>query len=140
MGRRWFGHRFYFENARTFSFEFPNLVTQNPLKLKVYAAATAESNTSMEVKANGNVVDNLSFSATDYGILGTEDIFNGNINSNSDLVTIDLNFNNNGNPSAKAYLDYISIEAERELTSLGQQFQFTHNTLPTLSGVGGFLI
>ncbi len=140
MGRRWFGHRFYFENARTFSFEFPNLVTQNPLKLKVYAAATAESNTSMEVKANGNVIDNLSFNAIDYGILGTQDIFNGSINSNSDLVTIDLNYNNSGNPSAKAYLDYISIEAERELKSIGQQFQFKHNAMPTLSGIGEFSI
>ncbi len=140
MGRRWFGHRFYFENARTFYFEFPNLVTQNPLKLKVYAAAAAESSTSMEVKANGNVIDNLSFNAIDYGILGTQDIFNGSINSNSDLVTIDLNYNNSGNPSAKAYLDYISIEAERELTSIGQQFQFKHNAMPTLSGIGEFSI
>ena len=39
MGRRWFGHRFYFENARTFTFDFPNLVTQNPLKLKILALA-----------------------------------------------------------------------------------------------------
>jgi hypothetical protein len=140
MGRRWFGHRFYFENARAFSFEFPNLVTQNPLKLKVYAVAVAESNSSMEIKANGNIVDNLSFNAVEYGVLGTEDVFIGDINSSSDMVSIDLNYNNNGNPSAKAYLDYISIEAERELTALGQQFQFKHNAISTLSGVGEFSI
>ena len=80
MGRRWFGHRFYFENARTFTFNFPNLVTQNPLKLKVLAAAVAESNTTLEVKANGTVIDNFSFNAVDNGILATEDVFNGNIN------------------------------------------------------------
>ena len=51
-----------------------------------------------------------------------------------------MNYDNSGNPSAKAYLDYISIEAERELTSLGQQFQFTNNALPTLSGIGEFSI
>ncbi len=27
MGRRWFGHRFYVENVRAFSFDFPNLIT-----------------------------------------------------------------------------------------------------------------
>ncbi len=140
MGRRWFGHRFYFENARTFTFDFPNLVTQNPLKLKILAAAVAESNTNLEVKANGTVIDNFSFNAIDNGILATEDFFNGNINSSSDVVTIDLNYNNNGNPSAIGYLDYISIEAERALKSLGQQFQFKHNDMPTLSGIGEFVI
>jgi len=140
MGRRWFGHRFYFENARTFSFDFPNLVTQKPLKLKILAAAVAESNTNLEVKANGTVIDNFSFNAIDNGILATEDLFSGNINSSSDVVTIDLNYNNNGNPSAIGYLDYISIEAERELKSLGQQFQFKHNDMPTLSGIGEFVI
>lgn len=140
MGRRWFGHRFYFENARTFAFEFPNLITQNPIKLKIYAAAAAESSTTMEVKANGTVLANLSFSAIEYGTLGTQAVFNGDISSSSDLITVDLNYNNNGNPSAKAYLDYISIEAERELRSLGQQFQFKHNAVPSLSGVGEFSI
>ena len=140
MGRRWFGHRFYFENARTFTFNFPNLVTQNPLKLKVLAAAVAESNTNLELRVNGNVVDNFSFNAIDNGILATEDLFNGNINSNSDAVTIDLNYNNNGNPSARGYLDYISIEAERALISTGKQFQFKHNDMLTASGVGEFTI
>jgi len=86
------------------------------------------------------VVDNLSFAAIDNGILATEDFFNGEINSSSDALTIDLNYNNNGNPSAIGYLDYISVEAERALTSLGQQFQFKHNDMATLSGVGEFSI
>ena len=30
MGRRWFGHRFYVENVRAFSFDFPNLITSSP--------------------------------------------------------------------------------------------------------------
>ena len=49
MGRRWFGHRFFFENSRTFNFNMPNLITSSPLKLKVLVAATAESSTSMEM-------------------------------------------------------------------------------------------
>ena len=140
MGRRWFGHRFYFENARSFNFVFSNLVPQSPLRLKVYATAVAESNTTLEIKANGSVVDNLSFAAIDNGILATEDFFNEEINSSSDALTIDLNYNNNGNPSAIGYLDYVSVEAERALTSLGQQFQFKHNDMATLGGVGEFEI
>lgn len=140
MGRRWFGHRFYFENARSFEFDFPNLVTTSPVKINLYAIAAAESNTSMEVKANGVTIDNLLFSGIEYGILATQDGLSTNYNSNSSTITIDLNYNNQGNPSASAYLDYISIEAERQLISDGTQFQFKNNMTNGMSGVGRFTI
>ena len=140
IGRRWFGHRFYFENARSFNFDFPNLITSSPLNLKVYVAASVESTTNMEIKANNSVVSNLSIASLQYGILGTEAVFNGDIESSSDAVTIDLFYNNNGNPSARAYLDYISLEAERALVANALQFQFKHNDMPLLNGVGQFNI
>ena len=85
-------------------------------------------------------MSNLSLPSVDYGILGTEAVFNGDIESSSDTVTIDLVYNNNGNPSARAYLDYISLEAERALVANALQFQFKHNDMPFLSGVGQFNI
>ena len=140
IGRRWFGHRFYFENTRSFNFDFPNLVISSPLKLKVYVAASAESAANMEIKANNSDVSNLSLASVEYGILGTEAVFNGDIGSSSDAITIDLFYNNNGNPSARAYLDYISLEAERALVANALQFQFKHNDMPLLNGVGQFNI
>ena len=122
MGRRWFGHRFFFENSRTFNFNMPNLITSSPLKLKVLVAATAESSTSMEIKVNNNIVDNLTLASVEDGILATESVFNNNVESATDNISVDLYYNNNGNPSASAYLDYIAIEAERELIYLGKQF------------------
>ena len=111
MGRRWFGHRFFFENSRTFNFNMPNLITSSPLKLKVLVAATAESSTSMEIKVNNNIVDNLTLASVEDGILATESVFNNNVESATDNISVDLYYNNNGNPSASAYLDYIAIEA-----------------------------
>ena len=140
IGRRWFGHRFYFENTRSFNFDFPNLITDSPLKLKVYVAASAESDTNMEIKVNNSDVSNLSLAAVQYGVLGTEAVFNGDIGSSSDAVKVDLFYNNNGNPSARAYLDYISLEAERALIANALQFQFKHNDMPLLNGVGQFNI
>ena len=140
LGRRWFGHRFYIENIREFDFDFPNLVTTSPLKLRVYVAATAESNTSMQLKVNGSEVDTFSFSSMDSQLLAAEDFFDGSFNSNSGTISVELSYNNNSNPSASAYLDYISIEAERSLTSLGTQFEFKHNDTSTLDGVGAFTI
>ncbi|MFB1026882.1 MAG: peptidase C25, partial [Flavobacteriaceae bacterium] len=140
LGRRWFGHRFYVENVRVFDFNFPNLITTSPIKVKAYVAATAESNTSMKLKINGSEVDTFTFSAMDSQLLAAEDFFNGTFASSSDAISVEMSYNNSGNPSASAYLDYISIEAERSLTSLGTQFEFKHNDTAILSGTGAFTI
>ena len=140
LGRRWFGHRFYVENVREFNFNFPNLITASPIKVKAYVGATSESNTSMALKVNGSEVDSFTFSAMDNQLLASEDFFNGTFNSNSETISVELSYNNNSNPSASAYLDYISIEAERSLTSLGTQFEFKHSDTATTFGVGMFTI
>ena len=140
MGRRWFGHRFYVENVQKFDFEFPNLITSSPINLKVYTAAVSESTSSMQVKLNGAEVGNLSFSAINEQNLASERFYNNLTTSTSKSISVELSYNNNGNPSASGYLDYISIEAECSLESAGTQFQFKNNTTATQSGVGAFEI
>ncbi|AOR28845.1 peptidase, C25 family [Formosa sp. Hel1_33_131] len=140
MGRRWFGHRFYVENVRAFSFDFPNLITSSPVALRVYTAAASESDTSMQLNVNGSEVDNFTYEAIDKDILARADFFSGAVSSSSETINVELSYNNNGNPSATAYLDYISIEAECALTSLGTQFEFKHNGTSTQLGIGQFEI
>jgi hypothetical protein len=140
MGRRWFGHRFYVENVRVFNFDFPNLITSSPIDLKVYTAAASESDTSMQLNLNGSNINNFNYSAIDNDILGSSRFFSGAVFSNSETIDVELSFNNNGNPSARAYLDYISIEAECALTSLGTQFEFKNNNSSTQFGIGQFEI
>ena len=123
MGRRWFGHRFYVENVRAFSFDFPNLITSSPIALRVYTAAASESNSSMQLNVNGTTISNFTYSAINSDILGREGFFNNLVSSTSETINIELSYNNNGNPSASAYLDYISIEAA---------VSYTHLTLPTI--------
>ena len=101
--------RFDFENDKTFNFEFENIVTTEPINLKVYAAAVGEVTTSMQLKVNGVNVDNFTFPAIDEPILATQDVYIGNFNVNSSEISVNLNYNNNGNPSSVGYLDYISI-------------------------------
>jgi hypothetical protein len=140
LGRRWFGDRFDFENEKTFSFEFENIVTTQPINLKVYAAAVGEVATSMQLNVNGVNVDNFTFAAIDDPILATEDVYVGNFNVNSSEISVNLNYNNNGNPSSVGYLDYISIEATRSLTHTGKQFIFKKNNVATQSGIGEYSI
>ena len=95
IGRRWFGDRLYFENEKSFEFEIPNLDTSEPVKVKVYAAATAETQTSMQVTLNGNSLDTFFFTAIDDPVLGDEDNYSGEVVVNSSTITINLNYDNN---------------------------------------------
>jgi len=140
LGRRWFGDRFDFENNKVFDFEFENMITTEPINLKVYAAAAGEVPTSMQLKVNGADIDNFSFAAIDDPILATQDIYIGNFNVSSSQISVNLNYNNNGNPSSVGYLDYISIEATRSLTHTGNQFIFKKNSVASENGVGQYTI
>ncbi len=138
IGRRWFGDRFDFDNEKFFDFEFPNIVSTEPINLKVYAAAVGEVPTTMQLKVNGNQVDDFSFPAINDPVLATQDFFIGNISVNSENITVNLNYNNNGNPSSVGYLDYISIEAARALLANGKQFAFKNNNASLTAGIGQY--
>lgn len=135
LGRKWYGERFGIENEQTFDFKFPNIASGTQIKFKVSAAAAAFTVTSMNISANNQEVSMLSFSAT---------TANGDIASARDTagffpaaenVAIKLNYNNGGVPSANAYLDYIILEAKRNLLGYGKQFRFRYNDADLNTGV-----
>ena len=140
LGRRWFGDNFNINSNQNFSFGFPNIDTSQPVKLKVRAAASSSSSSSMQILVNGVLSDTFSFNPISYTSLANEDYFAGVINVNSSNIDVSLNYNNNGNPSANAYLDYISIEATSLLKSQGIQFLFTNNQASVVSGIGKYVI
>ncbi len=140
LGRRWFGDRFDLNPSQVFHFNFPKLDTSHPIRLKVFAAATAANTTYMGVALNGNPVDNFTFPAISSAILATQDSFQGFRAVNTTDLTVGLTYNNAGNPSANAYLDYISIEGTSFLKSLGKQFSFKKNQVAFLTGVGEYQI
>ncbi|WP_166966195.1 type IX secretion system sortase PorU [Yeosuana marina] len=140
LGRRWFGDRFDIENNKTFTFDFPGIITNEPINLKVYTAVASSSQSSMSVSVNGNNVTTLSIAAASAPIVANGASYIGNVTVGSPTITVNLNFDNSGNPSALAYLDYISIEATRALNFLGEQFQFKNNNVALTSGIGQYTI
>lgn len=140
VGRQWFGNRFDIENDQTFEFTFPNISNQEPLQLSIKAAAASESNTSMAVTINGTSIDPLTFTPINDPLLLTEDRFVGDIPASGETVTVNIVYNNSGNPSSIGYLDYISATALRNLTGTNSQLLFVNNNVATLSGVGQYQI
>jgi hypothetical protein len=140
IGRRWFGDRFNFDNDKTFEFDFPNMVTAEPVSLKVFAAGVSEVPTTMQLQVNGTNLTNFTFSAIQDPIMAYGDFFAGNISVSSSNISVNLNYDNNGNPSSVGYLDYISIEAMRGLIHTGSQFIFKNNDVALASGIGEYVI
>jgi len=140
LGRRWFGEKFDFDNDKEFKFEFLNLVSTEPIRLKVYTAAVGEGQSQMQLKLNGSELDNFLFAPINNPILATQDYFDADVAVTSGNISVNLNYDNNGNPSSIGYLDYISIEATRALSHTGNQFAFKNNRAVFSSGVGQYNI
>ena len=140
VGRRWFGDRFDIETEREYEFEFPNLITEEPVDIRVYGAAISQIQSSMSVSVNGNILPNISFSANNPDSPSTGSQFIGTVNSNSDEVNINITYNKNGNPAAVGFLDFITLEAKRELIGSSEQFKFKNKEVANLTGVGEYII
>jgi len=135
LGRRWFGDDFDIENQRIYDFQFPNLVANEPVKFNIAIGAVSEVPTSMEITINGNVASNLNLGQSSGSTLATASTFNNALNVSNDEISITLDYNNNGNPSANAFLDYINIEATRNLIYDGDQLVFRNRDVVTIPGI-----
>ncbi|WP_369793857.1 type IX secretion system sortase PorU [Mangrovimonas sp. TPBH4] len=135
IGRRWFGDRFGIENQKEFMFSFPNLVTSEQAKVRVYTAAVSEVQTSMTVKLNGNPLTNFNYAAINSPNYASGGNYDGNVALSSSELVFDLIYSNNGNPSSYGYLDFISVEATRELRFEGVQLRFKNNSVANVGGV-----
>ena len=140
LGRKWFGNRFDIENEQSFTFEFPNIVAGKPMQLIIKSAAASESNTSMAVTVNSTSLDPITFSRLGIGGLLDLDDYYEEIAASNESVQVDLMYNNAGNPSSIAYLDYIGLWAVRKLSGVDGQFNFRYKAATTLAGVGEYQI
>ncbi|CAM3978215.1 type IX secretion system sortase PorU [Flavobacterium antarcticum] len=138
LGRRWFGEDFNFNNERTFDFNFPNINTSSPFEIKVVAAGASLNASSFGIKINGAASGTLNFSS----IAGSEAGFVLDSQILSAAATTDLSvqmtYNNNGVPSAKAYLDYISVKAKCNLSGFGKQYRFQYDAAANQIGFGEY--
>ncbi|MBQ4821545.1 type IX secretion system sortase PorU [Aquimarina sp. MMG016] len=140
IGRRWFGDRFDIERNKSFGFNFPNLITTEPIELRVLAAAVSESTSSMTVNFNNQNVATLNFSSITGTTFASGRETTQSVTSSADQMTVGLTFNNNGNPTAVGYLDFISLKAKRSLISTGNQMSFAYEEAATMTGIGEYTI
>jgi len=140
VGRRWFGNRFDIENEQSFEFNFPNIISGQLMGVTVRAAAASESITSMAVSINATSIDPLTFAVINDPVLLTIGETQVDVPASTETVTVDLTYNNAGNPSSVGYLDYIYVRAFRNLLGVNGQLSFRYFAAADLSGIGRYEI
>ena len=143
LGRQWFGESFDTNPEQEFSFNFPNIDIQTPVKLMVTGASAAYTNTSFKVLANEKNAGTISFSALatnsgtgfNLGSLPNNTTFTANEN-----IKIKLTYYNNGVPGSKGHLDNIRLFAKRKLQGYGKQFRFQFDSAASSSEIVNYQI
>ena len=135
-GKKWLGEDFSVDNELSLEIPFANIVITEPVNIKVRAVAVSELTSSMQVKVNSQDLFNLNFSAsTSSGNLASERTQSANQLISSSTIEFNLNYNNGGNPSARAYLDYIEVSGKKELTANDFQFSFRSFEAANTAGI-----
>ena len=140
IGRRWFGENFNVEDSQNFDFTLPNYIAGSAVSFSADFAAVSFVATSFLVKANNVIIGNVPLREAGDSALGYENVLNTTFTPASNLVSINLEYNNNGVPSSKGYLDYIILKYNAELKGIGKQFVFSNKLVKTNIGVGQFTV
>jgi len=125
-GRKWLGEDFSIENQHTFQIPFPNAVVNEDINVIVRAVGVSGLTSTMQVTVNGQNLFNLNFNAISPGslTLASDQLRSGALANSSSTIDVVLDYTNNGNPSARAYLDYIEIVGKKQLVANDFQFSF----------------
>ena len=138
VGKKWLGEDFTVDNELSLEIPFPNIVITEPVNIKVRAVAVSELTSSMQVKVNSQDLFNLNFSAgvsSGSGNRASDRSQSANRSISTPTIDFNLNYNNGGNPSARAYLDYIEVSGKKQLIVDDFQFSFRSFEATNTTGV-----
>ena len=126
-GMQWFfASDFNIQNTQTFSIPFPSASPNEPLTVKVRAVSNSVVSSTMEVTLNSQQLFTINFPGVNPQSLTKAIAIERaqTIANTSQDLAISIAYNNNGNPSANAFLDYIEIIGKKQLTVGNFQFGF----------------
>ena len=142
IGRKWLGDQFGIDNEKTFEFNIPNIVTSSPVKFYANLASASFGNSNFQVQVNQQTIGNVNFlslSNVDF-VSAVENFLETTFSASSPNITVKLTYSNGGVPASRGYLDYIILEAKRNLTGYGNQFVFRNLEEESNIGVGQYTI
>jgi len=126
-GMQWFFTTdFNIENTQTFTIPFKDAVPNSMLNIKMRGVSNSVVSSTMEVKVNNQDTFLVSYPPINPSSLNKAFATEGsaNIINSSEKINFSITYNNNGNPSANAFLDYIEVSGKKQLRFSDFQFGF----------------
>ena len=125
-GTQWFGENLSFENSTTIRIPFQKALANSPLSIKVRGATVSSTASTMEVSMNSQNLFTINFPAVNPSSLTKGFAIDNSktFENSSESLELTVSFNNNGNPSANGYLDYIEVVGKKQLVADGTPFSF----------------
>ena len=134
-GQTWYGD--HFRNVRSYtynSFNFPNLIDETPIQVYARMALRAEQRSRFSVSIDGQSADS-EFANRVGALSGPLDNINNfafgvtlrsaySVNQDAFNLVVDYPYPQSSNDGSEAWLDFIEINARRELTMVGAQMPF----------------
>jgi len=136
IGQQWFGDKFGLTNVRSYNFDFENIDTTKPLTVKVRGLSVSSTSSSMNVEVNQETLFTMDYivPSNSSKALYKDKLVSSDVQLTSPSVNVEITYDQNGNPSAEGYLDYIEIIGDKILFANGSQFSFRNFKSQTTSG------
>jgi hypothetical protein len=126
-GTQWFfNDNFNIENTQSFKLPFPNALVNSDIFVRIRGVSDGVSFSSMSVKVNGSPLYVIPFVRLkpDNKTKARTAERSAFISNSAEAITVEIVYDNGGNPAANAYLDFIEIIGKKLLISKNNQFSF----------------
>ncbi len=144
-GKRWLGDKMTsFNNTKTFSFNFPNLITSVPVKFtsRVSANTSNGSNTVVGINQQASFIthpiNGIPISSYPQASLSSQ--ISASYSANGDQINVTYTFNPNSDPSgtAASYIDWFEMNLKRGLSFTGNAMTFRSIASAGMGSVSNF--
>ena len=106
-GTQWFfDDDFNIENTQLFKIPFPKAMSGEAISVRLRGVSTSVASSMMDVKVNGQALYTLNFSKTTASTKAVALEKTATIENSAEIVEISVTYDNGGNPSASAFLDF----------------------------------
>lgn len=129
FGQQFFGENFTVNDTQNFSLDFTDIDLSQNISVKLSVGAVSDTNTNFELNYNSQNIINLNVGSVGYTTIGATTYQAANFTAINEVLDFELKFLNNGNPSAKGFLDYIEVNGIKKLIARDKQFSFRNYSL-----------
>lgn len=139
LGRVWFGENFTIDDEQTFDFNFPNVVSGTQAKVNIHAGGNSFVDTSFAISVNASNIGSINL--PEVALNSGNEASHGYLTANVPAATnfnVKLTYDNNGVPTSRGYLDYISISCKSNLVGYGKQYRFSLSNASTQTGIAQY--